>query len=206
MRFGTLLLCLLCLLSATAAYSRSDVVELTEANFDELTKNGTWLVKVYAPWCSHCQQLEPTWHALAVELKQSKIQVGRINGDKQRSLLRRFGVHGYPSIYLLKGWSTWEYKSARTHGQIKEFALGGYKSLESIPFWRSPTSPVGRLNGVMHRLPAYAKDVYQLLKKKGYSDLSIVGGALLIPVVVGALCIFVMDMVVTRHQQHAHYE
>jgi hypothetical protein len=56
------------------------------------------------------------------------------------------------------------------------------------------------------RLPAYAKDVYQVLKKKGYSDLSIVGGALLIPVVVGALCIFVMDMVVTRHQQHAHYE
>jgi hypothetical protein len=35
--------------------------------------------------------------------------------------------------------------------QIKEFALGGYKSLESIPFWRSPTSPIGRLNGVMHR-------------------------------------------------------
>jgi hypothetical protein len=53
MRLGTLLLCLLCLLSATAAYSRSDVVELTEANFDELTQNGTWLVKVYAPWCSH---------------------------------------------------------------------------------------------------------------------------------------------------------
>lgn len=35
--------------------------------------------------------------------------------------------------------------------QMKEFALGGYKSLEAIPFWRSPTSPVGRLNGVMHR-------------------------------------------------------
>jgi hypothetical protein len=163
--------------------------------------------------------------------------------------------------------------------QMKEFALGGYKSLEAIPFWRSPTSPVGRLNGVMHRwgvtgggvfrgwaegrvyvnmmqwllaacclcwpcccgcaaggvqnsmlcaacyvthvyllllslllsllmtrLPAYAKDAYQVLKRKGYSDLSIVGGALLIPVVIGALCILVMDIVVTRHQQHAHYD
>lgn len=62
------------------------------------------------------------------------------------------------------------------------------------------------LSLLMSRLPAYAKDAYQVLKRKGYSDLSIVGGALLIPVVIGALCIFVMDIVVTRHQQHAHYE
>ena len=30
-------------------------VELTDQNFDRLTVEGTWLVKVYAPWCAHCK-------------------------------------------------------------------------------------------------------------------------------------------------------
>ena len=30
-------------------------VDLTDQNFDRLTAEGTWLVKVYAPWCAHCK-------------------------------------------------------------------------------------------------------------------------------------------------------
>ena len=33
----------------------SGPVDLTDQNFDRLTAEGVWLVKVYAPWCAHCK-------------------------------------------------------------------------------------------------------------------------------------------------------
>jgi protein disulfide-isomerase A6 len=38
---------------------KSDVVELTENNFNELVmqSNDQWLVEFFAPWCGHCKQV-----------------------------------------------------------------------------------------------------------------------------------------------------
>ena len=44
-----LVLLLLCLLAFAAGAESSDVVTLTDANFNELTKNGSWFVDFYAP-------------------------------------------------------------------------------------------------------------------------------------------------------------
>lgn len=51
--------------------SDSDVVELTESNFDKLVTNSDnlWVVEFYAPWCGHCQSFKSAYAQAATALK-----------------------------------------------------------------------------------------------------------------------------------------
>ena len=92
----------------------------------------------------------------------------------------RFGVTAFPSIFFLKGGSTWVYEGARnvqevrghkylfeanltlncciSGMQFKEFALTGHKKETSLPFWKSPTGLVGRMVGRLHRYVIFICD------------------------------------------------
>eukprot|EP00959_Pyramimonas_sp_CCMP1952_P119535 2499564-Pyramimonas_sp.AAC.1 len=99
-----------------------------------LIERGPYFVEVYADWCSRCVQVAPTWEELAKEL-DGEIFVGKcyddresttnwlvsvcnllnqIDGPKQKALLSRLGVQGYPAFFLFRDGQTWEYASSRS--------------------------------------------------------------------------------------------
>lgn len=57
--------------SAAAIYpSNSDVIELTDDNFNQVLQSvEIWVVEFYAPWCGHCQRLVPEYSKAAKALK-----------------------------------------------------------------------------------------------------------------------------------------
>eukprot|EP00768_Dysnectes_brevis_P001431 gnl/Dysnectes_brevis/1363_a1532_3496.p1 GENE.gnl/Dysnectes_brevis/1363_a1532_3496~~gnl/Dysnectes_brevis/1363_a1532_3496.p1 ORF type:complete len:414 (+),score=165.15 gnl/Dysnectes_brevis/1363_a1532_3496:38-1279(+) len=77
----------------------SGVVTLTSDNFESTIKQQASLVKFYAPWCSHCKALEPTWKELANTL--TDITVAELDCTEEQELCTTHSVRGFPTIMLL---------------------------------------------------------------------------------------------------------
>lgn len=59
------------------------------------------LLDFYADWCGPCQSLLPTVEKLAVEY-DGKIEIQKVNVDKNNELASKFGVRSIPSLFFLK--------------------------------------------------------------------------------------------------------
>jgi thioredoxin len=81
--------------------------EFKEQVFDYST-NSKWkytgkvpaIVDFYADWCRPCKMLEPTLIELQKEYK-GKIQIYKVNTDKNPELSRVFGINGIPALLFI---------------------------------------------------------------------------------------------------------
>ncbi|XP_058220147.1 protein disulfide isomerase-like 2-3 [Rhododendron vialii] len=101
-------------------------VELTSHNFDELVVKSKelWVVEFFAPWCGHCKKLAPEWKKASNNLK-GKVKLGHVDCDAEKSLMSRFNVQGFPTIFVFGADkdSPFPYEGARTASAIESFAL-----------------------------------------------------------------------------------
>ncbi|XP_067832017.1 protein disulfide-isomerase A3-like [Heptranchias perlo] len=85
-----------------AAAESSDVVELTDADFESgVAEHQLALVEFFAPWCGHCKRLAPEYEKAATILKGS-VALIKIDCTANSESCGKYGVSGYPTLKIFR--------------------------------------------------------------------------------------------------------
>lgn len=87
---------------------------LEENNFNEVIKEGTWLVDFSAVWCGPCRMLEPVLEEISKEANVLKVDI-----DKFQELTASFGIMSVPTLIVFE------------NGKQKTISVG-YKSKSEV--------------------------------------------------------------------------
>ena len=79
----------------------ADILELTEANFNDAIASGVILVDFWATWCGPCRMQGAVLDKLAPELGD-KARIGKVNVDDNQALAVQFRVQSIPALFLFK--------------------------------------------------------------------------------------------------------
>lgn len=79
-----------------------NIVNLTDANFDENVKSSPKLVvDCWAPWCGPCKMIAPTFEALANDYS-GKVAFAKLNTDEASKTAMSLGIHSIPTLIFFK--------------------------------------------------------------------------------------------------------
>jgi thioredoxin-like negative regulator of GroEL len=88
--------------SSSLMVDDSSSVALTRDNFEKVTLDKTVFVKFFAPWCSHCAELQPEWEQLAVEFQNHHVTLVAsvdCSAHPPRTLCEQdFNIQGLPTL------------------------------------------------------------------------------------------------------------
>lgn len=77
-------------------------VELTDANFKEITQNYQMVVvDCWAPWCGPCNMIHPIIEELAKDYA-GKIVFGKLNVDENRKVAMQYQTMSIPTLLVFK--------------------------------------------------------------------------------------------------------
>ncbi|XP_028172533.1 protein disulfide-isomerase TMX3-like [Ostrinia nubilalis] len=110
------------ILAVLCGVSTSRVLELSD-KFIEISNDGIWFVKFYAPWCAHCRRLEPVWAHVAQTLYSSPIKVAKVDCTRFNAVAAHFKIRAYPTIMFIKGPYQHEYTGDRVKEEMVNYAL-----------------------------------------------------------------------------------
>ncbi len=79
------------------------MVEITDANFDELVLKSDKLVLVdfWAEWCGPCRMLTPIVEEMSTEY-EGKVVIGKIDVDNNPDVCSKYGIRNIPTILFFK--------------------------------------------------------------------------------------------------------
>ena len=75
---------------------------ITDATFEQETKNGLVLVDFWATWCGPCRMQAPILEQLAKEVDESQLKITKIEVDENPSTPSDFSVMSIPTLVFLK--------------------------------------------------------------------------------------------------------
>lgn len=114
---------LLVLAAVIGAARGSKVVQLTQGTFSKkvLNSKDTWIVAFTAPWCGHCQRLQPEFDSASVSA-DGQIKFGQVDATAEQSLASEYNVKGYPTIKIFRNGDVSDYELGRTESDFVQFA------------------------------------------------------------------------------------
>ena len=74
---------------------------LTDQNFQNKIKTGTFLVDFWAAWCMPCKMMVPVLNEVAEEAGE-KVTIAKLNVDEQKATAARFSVRSIPTMILFR--------------------------------------------------------------------------------------------------------
>ncbi|XP_047534884.1 protein disulfide-isomerase TMX3-like [Vanessa atalanta] len=102
--------------------SSSRVLELSD-KFIDISNDGVWFVKFYAPWCAHCRRMEPIWAHVAQSLYNTPIKVAKVDCTRFTAVATHFKVRAYPTIMFIKGEFRHVYSGERVEDDMVNYAM-----------------------------------------------------------------------------------
>jgi len=78
-----------------------NVIELSNKEFNNFTKEDLVLVDFYADWCMPCVMMAPVLEDLARKFK-GKIKFGKVNIEHHQELAQKFRIVSLPTFMLFK--------------------------------------------------------------------------------------------------------
>lgn len=99
-------LCLLITVSLLEFYEKGknmsgNLMDLTQANFENETAQGLTLVDFWAPWCGPCRMQTPILEKVSAKMG-SGVKICKVNIDDEQDIAANFGIQSIPTLLLFK--------------------------------------------------------------------------------------------------------
>lgn len=79
----------------------SNILTLTDKNFQQQTKNRIVLVDFWAAWCAPCRMMAPVLNDVSSELSGNSY-VGKVDIQQYQTLANKFKVRSIPTLIMFK--------------------------------------------------------------------------------------------------------
>ena len=79
----------------------SDLIHLTDQNFNETIAQGVTLVDFHAAWCGPCRMIAPIVEELAGTVKD-QAKVGKLDIDEAQEVTNTLQITSVPTLILFK--------------------------------------------------------------------------------------------------------